>query len=378
MLMNTVQPCEKIRNVTLTPVLVGADPAINWLMVRARDDSGETGYGEATLEGRNRAVITRIQELARELAGSPLDSALQACEADPVSLEHAAAVSAVNQALWDLRARKAGVSLAVAATGEAASIPPLYANINRAIDGNRTPADFVRVARQAEADGFSAIKIAPFDDLPRLPMSDASVRRAFNAGLARTAAVIESVNLDVMVDLHWRFEVNAAVTALAELASLPLTWVEAPVRENDLDAWRRVRGSTDARLAGGETLTSARAFDAFLAASRVDVVMPDIKYCGGVDGFRQALTVAERHSAAVSPHNPSGPVGTLATIHAAAGTPLHSLEVAWRPKRSPLDVIEKATITLPDGPGLGFHLAADAESRFPPRTEPDHAPTDLI
>lgn len=375
--MNTVQPREKIR-LAVTPAFVGADPAINWLMVRVSDESGEVGYGEATLEGRNRAVIAQIQELAHELESRTLESALDACAVDAVSLVHAAALSAVNQALWDLRARRAGVSLAVAATGESASVPQLYANINRAIDGDRNPSDFVRVALQAQEDGYSAIKIAPFDGLLRLPMSELSVRRAFDDGLARIAAVTDSVDIDVMVDLHWRFEENAAVTALEELASFPLAWIEAPVRENELDAWRRVRDSTDACLAGGETLTSSRAFDVFLEASKVDVVMPDIKYCGGIDEFRRAIDIADRHGARVSPHNPSGPVGTLATIHAAGGEPLHSLEVAWRPERSPLDVISGASVTLLNGPGLGFHLDADAESTFPPRDEPDHAPTDLI
>ncbi|GAB2477010.1 galactonate dehydratase [Promicromonospora xylanilytica] len=360
------------------PVLLGADSAINWLIVQVTDERGGTGLGEATLERQNSRVAAHVEALAGELRGQGLDAAIALTRRPATSLAEASALSALNQALWDLRARAGGLPLAWLLGDRPVSVPPLYANINRAIVGDRSPAAFVRVAQAAERDGYPAIKIAPFDDVEPRPLTDAAVRRAVDEGLARTAAVVEAVGVEVRIDLHWRFEVRAAVDVVAELAAMGLGWVEGPVREHDLDAWRQVRRSTECVLAGGETLTSAADLDGFLSASGVDVAMPDIKYCGGVDGFRQCLDVARRHGAQVSPHNPSGPVASLATVHAAGGQPLHSLEVAWRQVPSPLDVLDRGALTVPRGPGLGFELAQDAAALFPAHDEPDRAPTDLI
>lgn len=376
--MNSVQVSENGWVEQVVPIVLGADPAINWLFIQVVDDAGHIGLGEATLERRNEQVATLVEATADAIAGQGLDEALRITAEPARDLAHAAALSGLNQALWDLRARRADQSLSELISGMAASSPALYANINRAIVGDRSPAAFARVAQAAQADGYSALKIAPFDDVAALPLSDTATRRAVDAGMERIAAVLDAVQIEVRVDLHWRFEVAAAVEVVAELAALPLGWVEAPVREGDLEAWRRVRDSTGCVLAGGETLTSAAEFDAFLGAARVDITMPDIKYCGGVSGFRQCLQVSARHGARVSPHNPSGPVATLATLHAAGAAELHSLEVPWREQPSPIDVIESGALVLPTGPGLGYELPSSAPDRFPAHPEPQAAPSDLI
>lgn len=378
--MSKVQACEKRRVAWVRPMLLGADSAINWLIVAVADETGEVGLGEASLERLNGQVTAGIVEESRQLLRQESDFALRTLRpsSTALSLSESAGLSALNQALWDLRARQEGKSLAQLVSGGPPVAPPLYANINRAINIDRSPEGFVEVARRAQEDGFRAIKIAPFDDVEHGSRLVGQNQRAFEAGLARIAAVVDALSVEVMVDLHWRFEGKTAVEAVAELDQFDLAWIEAPVREHDVEDWRRVRDSTSAVLAGAETLTHPGAFADFMRATGVDVVMPDIKYCGGVDGLRSILADASALGVQVSPHNPSGPVATLATIHASAGQRLRSLEVAWREESSPLDIVAAGEVQVPIGAGLGFTLPADVERKYPPLREPDFAPTDLI
>lgn len=364
--MSVVQECEPIRELrrirSVTPLVVGVDPAIDWLVVRVEDREGNVGLGEGTLERHNGAVAEMLAHASSSLLGRDPRRELARRAQIPRSLREAAAHSALNQALWDLTARQNRVQLAIMRAGHQALAPRLYANLNRAIGPDRSPAAFAAAARCAKSQGYQIVKIAPFDGVERRPLTDARTCTLVEDGLRRTVAVLEVADIEVRVDLHWRFELTAAVQVVRELSQLKVGWIEAPVREGALEEWKVIRARTGARLAGGETLTRPRDFAAFLDASGVDVVMPDIKYCGGIDGFREVLEIAERFGAAVAPHNPSGPIATLATIHAAAGHRLDSLEVAWRAQPNAIDVIEDGKVVLPSGGGLGMRLPAHFET----------------
>ncbi len=140
-------------------------------------------------------------------------------------------------------------------------------------------------------------------------------------------------------------------------------WIEAPVPERDLEGWRRVRDSTSARLAGGEFLVGLEAHRRFIEATGVDVVMPDVKYCGGIGGLAQVTALAASFGTEVAPHDPSGPVATAATAHAAlaSATP-QIVEFAWGETswRSELvggrETVEGGRIWLDGRPGLGVAL----------------------
>jgi galactonate dehydratase len=102
------------------------------------------------------------------------------------------AYSAIEQALWDL----AGKSLDVAANtffdGAVRDTLPVYANLNRATKV-RGPAGFAATARQAVADGFRALKAAPFDGFPKAGSPPSEIAAAVDQGIARMAAMRDAV-----------------------------------------------------------------------------------------------------------------------------------------------------------------------------------------
>ncbi|HVJ24539.1 MAG TPA: enolase C-terminal domain-like protein, partial [Burkholderiales bacterium] len=228
----------------------------------------------------------------------------------PSDLVGAAAFSAIEQATWDVKARKAGRPLAELLGGAKRDRVALYANINRGTT-DRTPGGFAARAREAAALGFQAIKIAPFDKM--------------DEGYARIAAAAGAIagRAELQVDCHWRFDLKKAHEALAECGRLGVTWFECPIPETpeNYPAIKRLRAKANAagmRLAGAETFIGAEGFRPLLEQGLYDVVMPDVKYAGGLAECLRIAELAARHGCAVSLHNPSGPVCHAHSVHLSA------------------------------------------------------------
>lgn len=345
-------------------------PRTRWLFVEIRDRDGAAGFGEATLQGQEDAVARALERLAPALIGAPAGPAALAGHA-PTTLAEAAAVSACDLALWDLAARAAGRPLVEALGGARRDRVPLYANINRRTR-DRSPAGFAASARTALGAGYEAFKLAPFDEVNQDVCRDGRGEAAAEAGLARIAALREAVGprRDVMVDCHWRFDEATATALVPRLAALGVVWYECPLPEEPsyLPALRRLRGRANAagmRLAGCEEFVGLEQNRVFAEAGVYDVMMPDVKYVGGLSTMIALADLLARHGVAFSPHNPSGPICHLASLAVAAAVPAcDRLEVQF--DESPLfdTLVEPApppcragAAAVPTGPGLGASMA---------------------
>jgi galactonate dehydratase len=336
--------------------------------VRLSYANGRIGTGEASLNGLEDAVVAAGARFAPHvLAASPGDPGAfsSAIRTADLQLPEAAMVSAVDQALWDLHATDAGASLADLLGGVHHTSIPVYANINRRTR-TRTPAGFAQSARDAIAAGFSALKIAPFDEVePGAGLS------AMQAGLARIEAVRAAAGAScrLMVDCHWRFDEAQARALLDAVAAFHLYWVECPIAETlaSIPALLRLRGRANALgmlLAGLEQGIAFEAFQPYCEAGAYDVMMPDVKYVGGLAEMMRCCGELSRHGVQVSLHNPSGPVSHCASLHvAAAMDAFDMLEMQF--DESPLfrDLASTAIpacteghSALPAGCGLGVQL----------------------
>jgi galactonate dehydratase len=359
----------------LETLRVGVNRRGDWLFVRLTTDEGLTGLGEASHGGPGPgrdAVVTAILErqCRPTLLGRDPRAVVPAVAAlAPLAggLPGATAVSACEQALWDLAGQAAGLPVYRLLGGPARERIPLYANINRATT-ERTPAGFARSAAAAIAEGFRAVKLAPFDGVDRPHLREPAGRAQVAVGLACVAAVREAVGaeVEVLVDCHSRFDLPAALTVAGELRALGVGWVEEPVPTADRDALARLRpllAGVGQELAGGEHLHGVAGFWPYLAADLWDVIMPDVKHCGGIAALVAIATLAAARGVGVSPHNPSGPIAAAASAQAVAALPaVRALEWAWGevPWRAdlvaPRERIVAGELVLPDGPGLGIGL----------------------
>lgn len=347
----------------------------DWLFVRLTTDEGLIGIGEASHGGagpRRDAIVAALltEQCGPLLVGADPRAPLVAIA--PVQalrngqgLAHATALSACEQALWDLAGQAAGVPVAQLFGGPFRDRVPLYANINRATD-DRTPEGFARNAAAAVAEGFRAVKLAPFDGMDRRRLRDPDQRARLHHGLACVAAVREAIGTDrdCYVDCHSNFDLPTAIAVAAELRRLGVWWFEEPVPTDDLDALRALRPLVpDLELIGGEHLYEVAGFWPYLAADVWNRVMPDVKHCGGIAAGVAIGRLAESRGVAVNPHSPSGPVSAVASAQIAAALPQPRLleyawgEVPWRGTlTTPHERIEAGALVLPTGPGLGITL----------------------
>lgn len=290
-----------------------------WTFVRIRDADGRCGWGEATLQARSTAVQGHVEQLAPSFIGQPARPSLLACGEQGAA--HAAAFGAIDQALWDISAQAQGRSLADMLGAKRRTTIGLYANINRGTM-DRSPSGFAARARAAANSGFEAIKIAPFDDVVAESASTPAGRQLQAAGVERVAAVRSAIGPDrrLMVDCHWRLTEAAARDVLGELNPFGLYWLECPLVEEPaaFAALRRLRSQANEigiRLAGCESMTGLAAFRSFVDAGVYDVIMPDVKYAGGLAEMLRIGEAAEAGGVQCSPHNPTGPIAHLHSVH---------------------------------------------------------------
>jgi galactonate dehydratase len=264
---------------TLHTVQVSA--ATRWLFVVMTQRDGRSGMGEASLNDGEEAVRDAASRLAlRALSASPDQPAALAAGIVPSNLAESAALSAIDQALWDLHAQNAGMRLADAIGGVRRESILVYANINRRTR-QRTPEGFAASARDALAAGFTALKIAPFDEVDPQECAAGRGVEAMQAGLARVAAVRAAAgpHTRLMVDCHWRFDEPTARALVDAAGALGVHWIECPVPEtlDNIGALVRLRGAANARgvrLAGLELGIGIEAFRPWCEAGAYDVAMP--------------------------------------------------------------------------------------------------------
>jgi galactonate dehydratase len=349
--------------------------ATRWIFVVLQQRDGRTGSGEASLNGRESAVRDAAARLAATVLSSPLDKpGAFAAGIAPADLAEAAVVSAIDQALWDLHAQNAGVRMADAIGGARRESIAVYANINRRTR-TRTPAGFAASARDALAAGFTALKVAPFDEVDPATCVAGRGGEAMQAGLARVAAVRREAGPDtrLMVDCHWRFDEPTARMLISAAATLGVHWVECPLPEtaDNVAALVRLRGDANGRgvrLAGLELGIGVEAFLPWCRAGAYDVVMPDVKYMGGLMEMQRCAEALAPFGVALSPHNPTGPICHAASLHASAALDAFDmLELQFdesplfeRLVGGQLPVRADGHSALPPGAGLGVTLD-DAE-----------------
>ena len=339
--------------------------------MRLRTGDGRIGEGEATLTGREDALLAAAESLV-PLAlpqATPQNPGAFAERHAPGDIREAGIVSAIDQALWSLHARGNGQSLA-RTLGVRRDRIPVYANINRRTQ-DRSPEGFAASATAAAAAGHTAFKVAPFDEVNPAVCAQGGGVRVMQTGLARLAAVRGAVGASarLMVDCHWRFD-EATARALNEAAvRLGVHWIETPLPESEanIPALARLRRQCNAlgiRQAGLETSVGWETMRPFCEAGAYDVVMPDMKYIGGVRAMERTAAGCEALGIQVSPHNPSGPICHAASLQVSASLgAFDMLELQF--DESPLfDSLVGATFgavvdgqsELPPGPGLGANL----------------------
>jgi galactonate dehydratase len=357
----------------------------NWVFVKvSTDEPGLVGWGEATLEWKTRAVAGAVDDLAELVVGE-----------DPMRLEHVwqamlrqqffrggivtmSALSGIDQALHDIKAKALGVPLYELLGGRVRDRVRLYDHLgggeSTAVYENATPESFAERARASVADGFTALKILAVP--PSRPLEGAASLRQAEALMGSVRDAVGD-DVDVMVDLHGRTTAAAAIQYGLALAPFRPWFLEEPVQPGNVDALVEVARALPIPVATGERLVTRWEFREVLEKRACAVIQPDVCHCGGVAELRRIAAHAETHYIGVAPHNPLGPIATAVNIHLALAMPnfliqeVMRADVPWRDQvaDAPLEIVD-GHVLPPERPGIGVAVDEEAAAAHPYRPEP--------
>lgn len=375
----------KIESISAVPFNVSAKT--NWFFISVRMSDGACAWGEASLNGWETALQTATRIHGQPLVGKTVKEALlQLCPSPslPGGLVSNAVLSALSQALWTLHAVEESLPLHAALAPLQRKAISVYANINRATT-HRTPEGFANTAKRAAAAGFTGFKAAPFDGVTPSLCASGNAGKQIDHGIACLFAIREAVGPEarLMVDCHWRFDEKMAMEVLRELEAVNLHWFECPLTETyeNWDALRRVKVQANERnilIAAAETQVGVGAFEMQIREKLLDVVMPDIKYCGGPATMLAIAEMAATNEILFAPHNPTGPICTVASLHVACvASKAHMLELQF--EESPLydalvahqhPPLQNGKYHVPNLTGLGVTLDTELMRLHPLKTVP--------
>ena len=197
------------------------------------------------------------------------------------------AMAGLDLALWDLAARRAGLGITdhLGRRHETAEVYGSGVNLHYPID------ELVAQAGRWVDAGFDAVKVkvgSPDlgDDVERIR----AVRDVIGPGRR------------LMIDANQRWTLDQAERAIGELAAFDLTWIEEPLRADDLAAHVALRDRIEVPVALGENLYTRFRFAEFIDAGAVDVVQPNIVRVGGITPFLAIAGLADERGVELAPH----------------------------------------------------------------------------
>ena len=359
----------------------------NWTMLRVITDTGETGVGEATNWPGSPIVAAAARHVGERIVGldplrtdfiwTKLYRDLNWIGPTGASL---CAISGIDMALLDLKAKHYGMPLFELLGGAVRTRIRLYANY-WFIGGDLDPGQYASAARKVRDAGFRGVKFDPFahtsylygDDLePSLSLTEEQKVLAVKVA----AAVREAIgpDADLMIETHAMLNFRTAVEMADRLKPYGITWFEEPVGPENAETLAAVRKrvAPDVPIVVGERHYTRYGFRPVLEKHICDVLMPDITRCGGPSEMKRIATMAETYGAMIAPHNPNGPLSTLASAHVCATLPnffrqeFMFTDVPWRDTviSRPLPVSD-GHLVLDDAPGLGVDLVDTVMEEHP-------------
>lgn len=282
--------------VTLSDSTHGEITAFELLTVRLRDSDGAEGVGYTYTVGRNGGAVADI--LRREIPGL-----IEGAEADDTeAIWHriwwalhyggrggptALALSAVDIALWDLKARRAGLPLWRLLGGFDGRVP-CYAG---GIDLDLSVEALLQQTDDNLRKGFRAIKM-------KVGRPDLA------SDVARVQAMRKHLGegFPLMADANMKWTVEEAIRAARALQPYDLTWLEEPIIPDDVAGHARVLAAGGVPIAAGENLRSLWEFKNYIESRAVSYPEPDVTNCGGVTSFMKIARLAEAFNLPVTSH----------------------------------------------------------------------------
>lgn len=279
------------------------------VVVKVTTDDGAVGWGEAHHARCPGAIAHLVNTTLRQLVAGMEASDTTGVWARVYKFQlgshgmgagSAIALSGVDMALWDLRAKAAGWPLYKLLGGARRAIPAYAGGVAL---GWQAPPALVEEAREQAGRGYRALK---------LRIGDALVRDA-----ARVAAVREALGeeVDLLTDANTGYTLEAVRRIMPVLEEHGVGWLEEPFPAHDHRAYATAAGYGTVPLALGENTYGRFEFNRVVEDGAVGILQPDLSKCGGVTEALRIAAMAGAWKLPIHPHTSMTGINMAATIH---------------------------------------------------------------
>lgn len=338
-------------------------------LIRIDTDAGVSGFGEAGVSGEMaHAWLARYKPLL--------------IDQDPLAIERhfhrmstqvhpymasVPALSGIDMALWDLAGRLTGRPVYSLLGGPFQDRIRLFLNSDPPDMLDRASVRDWAARLRSDPRGFRAVKVNTTSAIGK-SMAVYSTMLS-SAELNRIRGAFELIreelggDFDIMAHCHNEFDLPSAMGVARAVEPISPMWLEDPLPVPFSDSWVALKRACRVPLLSGEKLELLRGFYPFLQHQALDILNPDIAFCGGLTGIRKIAAVAELYRIPVATHNVGGVLLTMASVHFGVST--HDFvisETRLGDKRSVLAMattpprLEQGSLAATDQPGLGVEL----------------------
>jgi len=348
-------------------------------LVRVETDSGLFGVGEAGVAGP--ACRANLQWLEGVLIG-----------ADPLNIDklyhqmmglqhtyqaHVPTISGVDIALWDLAGKILNRPVCDLLTGRFRERVEIYFGGAPSDWSDRSAVDDWVAEFRAHPHGYRTLKFGfPLPDNAHLsrPFEGAAPSQSLKASdfkvirdgfeMMRDAL---GWDLDFIVHCHNEWDVPAAIGICQAVEESRPLWVEDPLQVWFSDGYKALRAASRVPICTGEKLEGYRDFFPFIVEGGIDVLHPDLCWCGGISGGRKIAELADHYGLPVALHNCGTLVHNMANVHFGACVRNFSMSetrlyghqyIADMGGLEGFDLVD-GKMVVPNGPGLGIELVPE-------------------
>ncbi|WP_367932363.1 D-galactonate dehydratase family protein [Enterocloster citroniae] len=377
-------------------------PGRNYLIVKITTEDGVTGYGDATLNGRELSVKEALDShLSKYLVGMDAERITDIWElvyrgtywrGGPVLMT---ALAGIDMALWDIKGKRYGAPLYQLLGGRCRDRLRAYFHVH-----GHTKEDLADRIRQRMEDGCTCFRYSfdtkdsrqeglyfnqPHQDISlgrRIEVTEGNIGKPevwdteeYGHDLIRVTSSLRDTfggSIGLIHDSHERFTPIQAAAAAKQLERFGLFFLEDPVEPVNVQGLELIRGHSVTPIAMGELYNSMK--DCLIPIERnlIDYLRLDISHYGGITPSMKTAAVAENHGVKIAFHGPSdiSPLAHAALAHVDFAIPNFGIQ-EWVDHNEELDQVfhtnvryENGFITIRDTPGLGVEVDEDAAREY--------------
>lgn len=292
---------------------------------------------------------------------------------------YVAVLSAIETALWDLAGKALNLPVYQLLGGKFRDKIRVYCDTALYQRNLPQPNDFAEAAKKSAGMGFNAMK---FDldqandpnkyDAYNWTASPGELQRMYDQIAAAREAV--GPKIDILVDMHGRYDAVTAQAVAKRLEPLNLLWLEEPIPAENVEAYKLITESTSIPIAAGENHYLAHGFRRMLEMGAVDIVMPDLQKAGGLGEGQRIANLANLYYTPFAPHMVASFLGAMASCHVCASVP-NFLILEWQSyfHTDPMfreiikydgEWVKDSFITLSEKPGIGVEINEEGMKKY--------------